>query len=930
MKIILTILISISLFAQDVIQVGRGSGSYTYVVTTGTNQIVNGDLYLYGNFTKTLSDTGAYSFRPYIVWKYTNGTYDSSAALRIANSFLSRVNAPILDTTGTYYASMLYKTKNGNWIYTRGADSTFTTPVQIVPPATVPVQFPFSDVTNADYSTVYTSNGVALIGLDSAYAYAGGAEFRVGALGSWVTAYTKVYGDDTLFVRLTSSAVCTTAVGVTLTVGGISDVYTVTTKLDNTPNAFTFTDKTGAEVSTQYTSNQITVAGINCNAAISINGGQFQIGTNAWRSASTTIANGSLVRVRITSSANHNASVTSILTIGGVSDTYTVTTRPDTTPSAFTFTDITNAHLDSLHYSNGVALASLDSCYGTAGLDTFKVGALGSWFVGTKKVYGGDTIYLKNVSSGSYTTTENTIFSAGGTTDTYSITTMNDPTFTGNRWYVRPVTAEYGLENGTSWDNAFVGLADIAWASIQPGDILYVSGGSTSATYAETLDPGDWQGSATSRLTIIAGKYSPSPSGHDGTVILNGIHFGGPELGSGNMPSYITVKGFTVTGSNVFLEGDFQWIKGIVIDSCYIHDYGSDFGVKVIKYVDSVIIQNNRIIDCLAGDCAGDRDGIHVNEDAGGIPKNIIIRNNWVRVTSQDPDAHNDAFQAVSGDGFYVYNNVFINDSVNSPQGGGMPSILSAVDGDNNDSPSVLVFNNFMFMNGIWQADANQGWVYELRHDAGTTWAESLPTYIFGNTMVSNGPRNRVFGNGEAYLNLALNNIRASFCPPYNGTDWRTATAHGWMEVFGVGEVYGRKCIIDSVRANLFWRQDSTDGPQVGGQQSMIIGDFNTGSLDYSSDWADWISIGGSGLFRDPKLVTPFGHLSDQGSAVPDILSSSPAIDAGENYTYLVNYLHTTYPVIPQDVLDAILLDFYGNVRGADGDWDIGAVEYAP
>src|SRR5574343_489099 len=732
--IIFPLLFTFSLFAQDVITVGRGSGSYTYVVTTGTNQIVNGDLYLYGNFTKTQTDTGAYSFRPYIVWKYTGGSYDSSAALRIANSFLSRVNAPILDTAGTYYASMLYKTKNGNWIYTRGVDSSFTTPAQIVPPDTVPVQFTFTDITGADLNTTYTSNGVPIIGLDSAWAYAAGDSFKLHINDAWRVSGTKAYGGDTAYIKL----------------------------------------KTGGLYSQKYNKT---------------------------------------------------------LTIGGVSDVYSVTTMANPFPGVY-------------------------------------------WYV-----------------DGDLTGTDN---------------------------------------GGTSWGDAWESLAEINWGSVNGGDVIYISGGSTSKTYAEILDPADWQGTATSRLTIIAGKYSPSPSGHDGSVILNGIHFGGPELGSGNMPSYITVKGFTVTGSNVFLEGDFQWIKGIVIDSCYIHDYGSDFGVKVIKYVDSVIIQNNRIIDCLAGDCAGDRDGIHVNEDAGGIPKNIIIRNNWVRVTSQDPDAHNDAFQAVSGDGFYVYNNVFINDSVNSPQGGGMPSILSAVDGDNNDSPPVLVFNNFMFMNGIWQADANQGWVYELRHDAGTTWAESLPTYIFGNTMVSNGPRNRVFGNGEAYLNLALNNIWASFCLPDGATDWRTASAHGWMEVFGVGEVYGHVCIIDSVRANLFWRQDSTDGPQVGGQQSMIIGDFNTGSLDYSSDWADWISIGGSGLFRDPKLVTPFGHLSDQGSAVPDILSSSPAIDAGENYTYLVNYLHTTYPVIPQDVLDAILLDFYGNVRGADGDWDIGAVEYAP
>lgn len=119
-SLILTILISVSLFAQEATTVSRGSGSYTYDVTTGTNQIVNGDLYLYGNFTRTLTDTGSYSFHFYIVWKYTNGTYDSTRTLAL------NIDNPLQDTTGTYYCSVLYRLKNGTWAWEKGADSTFT------------------------------------------------------------------------------------------------------------------------------------------------------------------------------------------------------------------------------------------------------------------------------------------------------------------------------------------------------------------------------------------------------------------------------------------------------------------------------------------------------------------------------------------------------------------------------------------------------------------------------------------------------------------------------------------------------------------------------------------------------------------------------------------------------------------------------------
>src|SRR5574343_1626623 len=83
-------------------------------------------------------------------------------------------------------------------------------------------------------------------------------------------------------------------------------------------------------------------------------------------------------------------------------------------------------------------------------------------------------------------------------------------------WYVQPATGEYGSENGTDWANAFDGFADIAWGSISAGDNIYLSDG----TYNENMTigaSGDWN----SYITIIAGKYSPSPIGHDGEVIID-------------------------------------------------------------------------------------------------------------------------------------------------------------------------------------------------------------------------------------------------------------------------------------------------------------------------------------------------------------------------------------------------------------------------
>ena len=48
----------------------------------------------------------------------------------------------------------------------------------------------------------------------------------------------------------------------------------------------------------------------------------------------------------------------------------------------------------------------------------------------------------------------------------------------GATWYVRPITAEYGAEDGSSYAAAFDGLGDITWGvgGVQAGDTLKVCG----------------------------------------------------------------------------------------------------------------------------------------------------------------------------------------------------------------------------------------------------------------------------------------------------------------------------------------------------------------------------------------------------------------------------------------------------------------------
>lgn len=135
---------------------------------------------------------------------------------------------------------------------------------------------------------------------------------------------------------------------VTVSVTGVTPVITPTTfriavtpLVDTVPNAFSFTDATGVDLSTVSASNSITVSGINAPSAISVSGGEYEKnGSGTWTGSAGTVVNGDTVKVRGTSSASNSTAVNVVLTIGGVSDTYTITTVAAAGGPAFSFTPL--------------------------------------------------------------------------------------------------------------------------------------------------------------------------------------------------------------------------------------------------------------------------------------------------------------------------------------------------------------------------------------------------------------------------------------------------------------------------------------------------------------------------------------------------------------------------------------------------------------
>ncbi len=194
---------------------------------------------------------------------------------------------------------------------------------------TTPEQFVFSDQVGVAVSTLITSDSITVQGINSAAAISvTGGTYSVNG-GAFTSAAGTVNNSDTVRVQLTSSAANNTLASATLTIGGVSDIWSVTTVEfveDTTPNIFSFTDQVDINLNTQVISNTITVTGINAPTPISVIGGEYSVNGGAFTNSPTNLNNNDTVRLRLTSSGSNSTQVTSICSIGGISDTWSLDT----------------------------------------------------------------------------------------------------------------------------------------------------------------------------------------------------------------------------------------------------------------------------------------------------------------------------------------------------------------------------------------------------------------------------------------------------------------------------------------------------------------------------------------------------------------------------------------------------------------------------
>ncbi len=318
---------------------------------------------------------------------------------------------------------------------------------------TTPNPFAFTDQTGAALSTVVTSNVLPITGITGnvATSITAGGSYRVcadatcAANPAFITTAATIANGQYLQVRVTSSASSSTAVSTTVTVGTVADTWSVTTLQDTTPNAFAFTDQTGAALSTVVTSNILPITGITGNVATSIaGGGSYRICADAtcaanpaFISAAGSITNGQYLQVRLTSSAAFTTAVTTAITVGTLADTWSVTTAAqDTTPNPFAFTDQAGAALSTVVTSNILPITGITGSVATgiAGGGAYRVCADATCaanpaFIATAStITNGQYLQVRLTSSGTFATAVSTTVTVGTVSDLWSVTTVAQDT----------------------------------------------------------------------------------------------------------------------------------------------------------------------------------------------------------------------------------------------------------------------------------------------------------------------------------------------------------------------------------------------------------------------------------------------------------------------------------------------------------------------
>lgn len=197
---------------------------------------------------------------------------------------------------------------------------------------------------------------------------------------------------------------------------------------DTVPDSFTFMELTGEAVGAISTSNLVTVAGINGESPISVTGGTFSVNGGSFTSTPSTVVTGDRIRARLVNSELNFTTKSAIVTIGGVSGAFQVTTSKaadGTVPSQFTTPDQAAVPPNTEIVSSGIVLAGFTepSPVSISAGAEYRITDTGDWISTGGVISPGEELYIRITTPSGSSQISNILVTVGGVSDIWTVST---------------------------------------------------------------------------------------------------------------------------------------------------------------------------------------------------------------------------------------------------------------------------------------------------------------------------------------------------------------------------------------------------------------------------------------------------------------------------------------------------------------------------
>ena len=374
--------------------------------------------------------------------------------------------------------------------------------------------------------------------------------------------------NGTLTILSNAAASPTVTSTVTLTGTGINSI----------PSAFSFTPLINVDPSSVQVSNSISVANTDVPSPISVSAGaQYSINGGAFTSVAGVVSPGAQVQVQLTAASGYGTSDSAVLTIGGVSSTFTVTTGAQPVLQG-SFTAVTGAAPSSIQTSNAITVTGTIPVAISVTGGTYSIN--GGAFTSTPgTVQPGDQVVLQMSAASTYNTSSSAIVNIGGVTSPFTVTTAAQPP---QQAGFTPVTGSSVGVTQISNPITVTNITAAAPISVSGGAQYSINGGPFTGAPG-TVQPGDqvtleinapptYSSTATAVLTI-GGSTSNFAVTTAAEPVLQGTftNAAGAAVSSTQVSNPITVMGITtpavisITGGSYSINGGaFTSVAGTV------------------------------------------------------------------------------------------------------------------------------------------------------------------------------------------------------------------------------------------------------------------------------------------------------------------------------------------------------------------------------